>query len=248
VKTSAIWGNRWRDHLGWLVGADLANVAEVRILSLAELDDVNAAMSRAGFGACPQVNISNTWLVRDASDYRVDELPRKTADQAVAWELVYSVWIRRRDPHAENRAYSNGLPVFFDHHIAFGEEGMVDLEQFLRPGPDHGYVPNWRVVVCSGRLPTAEETREEERRTNFACQYVQDRTAFERELETAEAKIAGLDVDGHVDERLAGHPFGPEERQQVAEFLEQTQTELSAAMHRVRDIIASPAPGVRVDF
>ncbi len=42
--------------------------------------------------------------------------------------------------------YVDGVPVFFDHHIPFGNEAdHRSLAGFLTPGPDGGYASQWRL-------------------------------------------------------------------------------------------------------
>jgi hypothetical protein len=47
---------------------------------------------------------------------------------------VFSLWIRRRDTHAENTDCVGDVPVFFDPGVAFdGEEGYEDSGRFFDP-------------------------------------------------------------------------------------------------------------------
>lgn len=104
-----------RDHLAYILGRGWTNIAEVLPLSEGEFDNLH----RVDVVLPKWATMNNTNLVRLVGDYTIDQLPHTDIDRAVASELVYSLWIRRRDTHAANRAYINCVPVFFDHQTAF---------------------------------------------------------------------------------------------------------------------------------
>ena len=128
-----------RDYLAWLLGKDFLNIAEVkpiddRILTMLDLKETD----------------ESKWLVRIGESYKDNELIIHDLDKAVAYELVFSIWIRRRDTHTFNRVYTlSGLPVFFDHQTAFlGEPYLTDINYFFNSNLDRdGYASMWTVVV-----------------------------------------------------------------------------------------------------
>jgi hypothetical protein len=79
----------------------------------------------------------------------------------IAGELVFSLWVRRRDAHPWNRAYVGGVPGFFDHHTAFGAEAdNVSLDGFFREGDNAGFTSRWRArILPEGELPTTAGER-----------------------------------------------------------------------------------------
>lgn len=137
-----------RDLLGFLLGKGIFNIAEVRLLNNQRLEEIKQFVHpRETF------DITNTFLVRLAHSYSPEELPCKTIEEAVAAELVYSVWIRRRDAHIDNRTYVKGIPIFFDFHIAFlGESALIDINVFFSQTQDYGRAGLWRVKVWNDFL------------------------------------------------------------------------------------------------
>lgn len=105
---------RRRDYLAYLLGRNWANIAEVRPLSESEF----AELQSADIALPDWASADNTFLVRLVQDYSLDQLPKVDLNSAVASELVFSLWIRRRDAHTANRGYIDGIPVFFDHQTA----------------------------------------------------------------------------------------------------------------------------------
>jgi hypothetical protein len=101
-------------------------------------------------GRAVVVETDRTIIVRPIQEYGLDELTLKDLDEAVASELVLSLCIRRRDTHAGNKGYVDGVPVFFDHHIAFDEYGDVvqTAEQFFAENGDGGYASKWALPCC----------------------------------------------------------------------------------------------------
>src|SRR5438067_1264101 len=106
-------GAPWREVFAWRLGQRWLNVAEVMYP-----DNVRDAIWRDGRPFEEHGN-SGLVFVRLGQDYKSEELPIQDLDSAIAGELVFSTWIRRRDAHAWNRTYVSGVPIFFDHHIAF---------------------------------------------------------------------------------------------------------------------------------
>lgn len=148
LKHNGNLDNEKRDLLGFLLGKDFCNIAKVRLLNERELEGIKQfASTRESF------NINNTFLVRLAHSYNPEEFPCKILEEAVASELVYSVWIRRRDAHIDNRVYSKGIPIFFDFHVAFlGESDLFDINIFLSQTQDYGRAGLWRVKIWSSFL------------------------------------------------------------------------------------------------
>lgn len=136
-----------RSCLGYLLGKPFANVAEIQALT------EEAAQELRNIGL-PGAS-SRCFIVREASGYIVGELPCKGLDEAIAAELVFSLWIRRRDVHNENHSFTcDGLPVFFDFDVAFVAEGTGEgIEEFFSRA-DRGYAGSWRVFeVPEADLP-----------------------------------------------------------------------------------------------
>lgn len=161
-----------RDLLGFLLGKDFCNVTEVKLLNEQELENIKQFVNEQ-----ESFNVKNTFLVRLAHSYLVDELPCKVLEEAVVTELVYSVWIRRRDAHVDNRVYVKGIPLFYDYHVAFlGEPDLADINVFFTQTSDYGRAGRWRVKVLSDFL--TQLTRGISKVEMGAYHYVNDLTSF----------------------------------------------------------------------
>jgi hypothetical protein len=219
-------GEGWREILAYRLGGSWLNVAEAIGPS-----EVDGGIRWGGGPFNPGLDPTSS-LIRLIQDCRVEEFPEQDPDRATAAELVFSLWVRRRDAHAWNRAYVDGVPAFFDHHIAFGaEEANDSLDGFFRDGGDVGYVSRWRVRALpeGERLATAGE-----RRLGLgalAVHRVHDLEAFDAHLDAAAGRIAGFreeDLCAHA--RDAGAP----EPERVGRFLLRSQDELPEALRRLR--------------
>jgi hypothetical protein len=225
------------ERLAWILGRAICNVAEVKRLSEEELAAVHAAaISMPGRAVAMAATPDNTWLVRLAGSYTLAELPRADSDSATAYELAYSLWIRRRDAHVCNRDYVLGVPVFFDHHIAFGiEADNVDLDRFFRDDGDFGYVPRWRVVESDQAWTTAQVRQQKW----LAVHFVRSRQRFEQHFSEAVETIRAID-EGAISAALEEAGVDVGKAAWIRSFLNKTTAELPEATRRVRKIIYRP--------
>jgi hypothetical protein len=172
-------------------------------------------------------------LVRLAQDYSVEELPLGDNDAAIAAELVFCLWVRRRDPHAWNRAYVRGVPVFFDQHVAFDDRS---LEDFFETG-DASHPPHWRVCEFPhDYVPTTLAERDTYRtfdqQSGISIQRVHDIGAFEAAFATAIATIIDLSDDWLAQQaQLANAPVP------LTDQLIRTRRELPIAADRLRQTL-----------
>ena len=223
IPTAVVGGDRWavkpkgrREALGYQLARGRLNVPEVRLLPRAE------GPPRA--------------LVRLAKDYTVDDLPIRDLDEAVAAELAFSLWIRRRDTHAYNRAYVGGIPIFFDHGAAF--EVSLELDRFLRHGPDNGFVPAWRVEEWAHE-PTTLGTRWLNDATGLAIHPVHDLARFRSFFAAWVDRLAGQPAVV-IEEALTATGVGAKRFRLLRGFLRRSQQELPEVARRVLDLLAAP--------
>jgi hypothetical protein len=153
--------------------------------------------------------------------------------------LVFSLWIRRRDTHAGNKAYVEDVPVFFDHGAAFdGEQGYEDIDRFLDPTEDAGHAGRWRLrQLDPGRVIDLSELREEHRETQFAIHYVHNLERTHSAMTEAVGWIDHLTEDQirrTTDEALPSDDHA----ETVASLLVATQSTLAADLDRVRELLA----------
>jgi len=197
-----------RDFLGYLLGRNFTNVAEVRPLNLEDHQQIRT-LTNKGENSLP----SNTFLVRLGGSYSLEELPCKTLEQAVATELVYSTWIRRRDTHTRNKVYLNSIPIFFDHETAFlGNQGLKNIGFFFSSTKE-GHAGSWRLKISSGAITTQDA-----RRVNIDHHYVYNVEVFKKQL-----KIAKLSLEQSLQEKWEGlisqAGFIDPKRKEIAIFL-----------------------------
>jgi hypothetical protein len=176
------------NYLTYLIAKEWLNIPEVIIPSAKELETLEKDVSqRIGKKINP-----DAFLVRLVQDYKETEIPIKELDRAIATEIAFSAWIGRRDAHACNRAFKNGIPMFFDFGIAFG----VEHQDFLRSGPDAGYAGNWRFSKIEAEtiidLPNLRRFDYESRRANIP---IVSRDRFELSLKQTVDQIKALDPE-----------------------------------------------------
>jgi hypothetical protein len=228
-----------RDLLASQLAAGWLNVAEARNLS------------RAEFARLQQLelptpsNLAGTYLVRFALDYDLDGLPIRDPDIAIAHELVFSLWVRRRDAHAFNRVYKRGIPIFFDFGTAFlGERRLVDLRTFFRRGPNPGWPGWWRVWQCSQYCSDTLLLRRMENEGFQAGRPkvfvpVCNQQVFLAGLIQCEHKIARL-TNNNILEAIEMAGFYSPEKENIHSFLIDSQRELPTSIEVLRNIVLAP--------
>jgi hypothetical protein len=223
-----------RDCLAYILGRSWANVAEVRPLNESEFADLR----HVGIVTPEWASMANTFLVRLGQDYTVDQLPNADIDSAVASELIFSLWIRRRDTHAANRAYTNRVPVFFDHQTAFlGESHLRNLDVFFQPGLDAGYASRWRVEIAgpAATVSTAE-MRRIGRARDMAVHFVRDHSSFNKSIQDAAERVQSQSREEWLwAARSVG--YSKTQADEITTFLEENCAELYAAIERMRTVI-----------
>lgn len=224
-----------RDLLAYLLGKDICNVAEVKLLSELEHIEVKTLLNLD-----IESNPQNTFLVRLGHSYRIDELPNKTLEKAVATELVYSIWVRRRDTHSKNRAYLEGIPIFFDHQTTFlGDPENAHSTLFFRNSPDHGHPASWRIKIIpsSEKMETikARDVPENEK----AWHYIYNQDKFLVEIKNAEELVRKL---GETDliPTISAAGFNEATTEAINNFLKNNLITLSSDIEQMKEIIFRP--------
>lgn len=226
-----------RELLAYLLGKDWLNIAEVRRLQPGHLNAIKKWGADLPSGASPD----NTYLVRLGFDYSWFSLPIKSPDSASAAEIVFSLWIRRRDAHSYNRVYVGGTPVFFDHLSSLlAEPGLVNLDTFFACGPDAGYAGWWHFEEVRGRGHfDLLRIREEEKR-RFRDATAQPRTVLpvhdwpraRRMMFKVGERIQGI-AASDIFEKALQAGFAAREATAITEFLNTSKTELTAGIQRI---------------
>jgi len=223
-----------RDYLAYILGRNWANVAEVLPLSESEFGDLR----QFGVYLPEWATMMNTNLIRLVGDYTIDQLPNIDINEAVASELVFSLWIRRRDTHAANRAYISSVPVFFDHQTAFlGEPHLGDPNLFFHRGRDAGHAGRWRVeVIRHETIISTSEIRQIGWARDIALHFVRDLSRFNNCVKDAVERVQRQNREEWFQAaRTAG--YSETRADEITTFLEKNCTELDVAVEKMRTVI-----------
>lgn len=220
-----------RDLLGYLLGKDFLNVAEVKLVTNPEVESLKLLLGSS------EIRKDDTFLVRLAHSYTLQEIPCRTVEEATAAELVYSVWIRRRDPHIDNRVYIEGVPIFFDFHIAFlGEPELADATNFFSQTSDYGRAGLWRVKKWGPFLQ--EFTGAIHPNTIGAFHFVHDLDSFSQYIEKGKDTIR-TKIAPKAEALVHSVNFSPEVTTQIIEFLKRNLGTLDTDVNRMIEVVKS---------
>ena len=226
-----------RDLLAFLLGGSWLNIPEVRLLSSEEFRALFQKKAEL-FGE--KASEQNTYLVRLVQDYGIGEIPLQNFDSAIASEIAFSIWIRRRDAHSGNRAFVHGIPMFFDFHIAFGGES----EDFFRGGPGGGYVENWRLwqIKSDTALEDIALLSYLEFDKNIAAIPIINKSHFETALLRFTGYIREYDRK-NLYETIKKAGFSEERCLQVNRILQKSLEDLDFSLNRILYIINKDSIG-----
>ncbi len=221
-----------RPFLGYILGKSFCNIAETKLLSDEEMMELKTLFS---FNI--DASKDNTLLVRLASSHKLEELPCQTIEKAVATELIYSTWIRRRDTHALNREYNpQGIPVFYDFHIAFlAELKWIHSTLFFKDSPDYGHPPSWKVKEVSEGV-TTERVRDVTTQSSLAWHYVRSIKQFVKELSDAEESVKQL-ASTDIHSLIISASFDLPEADRIEDFLRKNLITLHSDIEEMKKII-----------
>ncbi len=211
--------------LAYLLGRGELNIAEVR-----------PAPPHWGMGP-------KAAAVRIAQQYTPGELPITDLDAAVASELVFSLWIRRRDTHAFNSVFVAGIPMFFDHHIAFAieEPENRDLSGFFKDRGPGGSACRWRIVQVAEGIPLVTGAmRRINHETGYAIHGVRSPERFEAAVDEWVDRIASRDLSD-VESVVLSAGYRRADVEWIAAQLRDSQDELPAVAWRLRELASEIA-------
>ena len=224
-----------REFLAFSLGWKWLNIPEVKLLTREERGEL--AEHRPDL----QIKTFDTWLVRLVQDYAASELAINDLTRAIAGELVFSLWIRRRDAHFSNRALVNGVPMFFDFHVAFAKERQfASLDGFFQQGNDAGFPNNWRLQkLPQNKEVNLIEVRNRERGRPLALQPVCDEFVFEDSLLKFINIIKEQQRDSWV-ELIRNVGFQGADAQEIDDLLTDSRATIDEAVARMKAIVKSP--------
>lgn len=142
---------------------------------------------------------------------------RQTLDGATAAELVLSLWMRRRDAHAFNRAYVDGLPVFFDFSVTFPSSAARQSVEVFLAQPGDGFAGAWSLR----EIPRATLVTTASARSHHGwggTHFVTSVGAFAQAARECAAWIAAADA-GSVEALVARAGFEGDEAAEVCAWL-----------------------------
>ncbi len=129
-----------------------------------------------------------------------------------------------------------GIPMFFDFNIAFG----ADNGDFLRQGPDGGFVRNWRFwyIENESKLGNLALLRHLEWEKLFAAVPILDRSHFDDALRQNIERIKAFKQD-HIYGLAIKSGYSEDEAAQVTNFLLASTEELEDIINRILAINAN---------
>jgi hypothetical protein len=152
---------RRRELLVHALGRGIVNVAEVRRIGrrrAAELAVRGLLSSPAATGV----------LVRVGADHDPRRLPLRSLDEAVAGELVLSLWVRRRDADIWNRSHlDDGIPVFFDLNASLEFDSQLENVTRFFARNTYGFAGSWRIRERGRRALETMPLRDADDHTNY---------------------------------------------------------------------------------
>lgn len=230
------------DYLAYLLSRNWANIAEVLPLTVEEFNSIVSL----GVPVPKYASIHNTFLVRMAQDYDIDELPNGDTDTATAAELVFSIWTRRRDAHPANRVYNKGVPIFFDHQTAFlGEPHLRNPYVFFLSRIDAGHAGRWRLrkLENNSDVVTAK-ARQTSMKEDLALHFVKNYEKFDESVLLFGNKLKGHSLaQWHQDTLKAG--FDQSKANKITEFLSTNLESLDSTIEIMRSILLSAPISLR---
>jgi hypothetical protein len=193
----AVRGSRWvvkeltpeqrrRELLVHALGRGIVNVADVRRLGRRQ------AARLARHGVLSSRDASGV-LVRVAPDHDSERLPLRSLDEAVAGELVLSLWVRRRDADIWNRSHlEGGIPVFFDLNASLEfDPQLADVRTFFARNT-YGFAGSWRIRERGGKALQTMPLRDVDDHTNYVDDLDACRAALPRIAAQLLRRRAGL--------------------------------------------------------
>jgi glycosyltransferase involved in cell wall biosynthesis len=229
LKPNLHFSNVQRELLGYSLGKDIVNLAEIKPISFNTFNCL-LNLDLLPPGASP----TNTLLSRFVEDYSLDELPLKTLDIAMAGEFVFSLWIRRRDAGPYNRGYVDEIPVFFDYQASLDfEDWLFDIDKFFQP-TSPGYAGSWRVTENNGTILTTYESRMRHDQGNY-LDFIGSNENFNQAIDQIMNEILFQKININLKVKEAG--FSGEKADELSDFLKQTRKDLPRDIGRLKEIL-----------
>lgn len=223
-----------REHLAYLLGRDWLNIAEVLPLNEEEFNSIVSL----GVPLTNNASIHNTYLVRLAQDHSFEELPNTDIDTTTAGELVFSLWIRRRDTHAANRVYNNGIPIFFDHQTAFlGEPHLRNHYAFFLSRADFGHPGRWRLRKLGDKEKISTmNARRACLSENLALHFVRNHEQFDKSIATFVNCLKEQSSD-HWNQAILKAGYDRDKAKRIADFLSENHQNLESSVELMRSVL-----------
>lgn len=216
VKLGHNEDHKKRERLAFILAEPWFNAPEVRYLNEGDFGIIRSI----GIAIPEDTSFKDIYLVRLVQNHQLNELKVSNLNEAVAGELVFSLWIRRRDAHFNNRAYIGGVPMFFDHHIAFGaEEHLIGDEGFF-----NSECKSWRVKLTDQTLTTRFVRSQQ---NGDYIHYIDDVEQFKSQVLTSVDKIKS-DTRNYTNLALE-IGFNQEEANKISVVLEKSKNTLNTS-------------------
>lgn len=215
------------EFLAFNLGHKIANIAEVKLLSDEEMKQVRGLIDE-------DFSDKVSYLIRLGGSYTLADLPIKELEEAVAMELIFSLWIMRRDTHARNREYvEDKIPIFFDHGTSFlREPTLLDIEKFFQRSGE-GHAGSWRVVEKKGKSITTAEARGK----NVDFHYVDNLPKFEQTLDNLKKEFRNKVPSNWQQTVLSSKLTHHSPAKEIVEALKSNLNTIDKRIDRMKEVI-----------
>lgn len=215
VKTKYNADIKKREKLAYLLGSPWLNIPVVKDINSEEFQQ----LTDFEIVSPDSKKNEDIYLIRLAQNYTITELPQKNLTTATARELIFSLWVRRRDAHKRNRAYVDGIPISFDYHIAFLQEGegLRTEDEFYSREPKE-----WRVKITDQTVST-QSVRSLS--GNDYTHFVTDIEVYKQEIRNF-SEVIRTDRRNYVQVAMTAG-FNQNEAITISTFLEESRKDLN---------------------
>lgn len=216
VKMSYNENIKKREKLAYLLGSPWTNISTVEDINDIELEQ----LTRLEIVTPGSKRAKDIYLVCLAQNYSIADLPQKDLTNATARELVFSLLVRRRDAHKDNRVYISGVPISFDYHVAFLQEGeaLRTEDGFYSREPK-----DWRVKVTEQTVST--QSVRSLSANDIYTHFVNDVEVYKQEVQNF-CEVIRTDKRDYVQVATTAG-FNQDEAVTVSTFIEESRNNLS---------------------
>lgn len=216
-----------RDYLAYLIGKDFANIPEVKLLDNCDIEKIKELK------ILENANNENTFLVKCCNTYSVSKLPCSDIDSSVARELLYSLWIGRRDADLKNRIYLNNVThMFFDFQTAFrGECTLLNMNNIL----SHKQIKSWSIKILKNHKCLETERTKYDNKSE-CINFISSMDEFMNQVDIVKNIL--ISKNNNLESDICKAGFSKEDSDKIKFFLNNNMKEIDNAVEFLKKIIS----------